>query len=390
MITQSASDIRSDRSTPFPSDTSVPLTLESAIDSASPQPVTIGLPFPKGAFFKDDVFSLVDPNGRHKSLQIDTLARWSDGSVKWLLVDFVLRSVQKGVSQWKLAPKSGKVDRLALGSISIHESKKEIIVDTGVATFHLSPEVIPFAQVQLNSRPALATSSVRTKLKTSRGNVADARPRRIIVENRGPVRATVRYEGIFPGAAPCRFLCRVCFFAGTGLARVQLTLHNPRRARHRGGLWDLGDPGSVLFRELAMELGLPGKQGIPSFGPRSRGSLQITRPPRSNCTRIQVEVTIGKAETTLIGQAVYPAASAVIAHVVPAGNQRDCVPTPSWPCTRRRSGQRRGSRVLAAISQSASGRLRSTSRKSVPGAAPRPPRIAGRGTENAHGLVLLQ
>ena len=36
--------------------------------------------------------------------------------------------------------------------------------------------------------------------------------------------------------------------------RVRLTVHNPQRARHRGGLWDLGDPGSILFRELALNL----------------------------------------------------------------------------------------------------------------------------------------
>jgi hypothetical protein len=75
-----------------------------------------------------------------------------------------------------------------------------------------------------------------------------------VVETSGPVRATVRLEGSFGGSARWRFVARLCFFAGTGLVRLRLTLHNPRRARHRGGVWDLGDPGSVLFRDLSLEM----------------------------------------------------------------------------------------------------------------------------------------
>src|SRR6185369_2548551 len=77
----------------------------------------------------------------------------------------------------------------------------------------------------------------------------------IRVEACGAVRTTVRIEGRFLGQAPGRWEARLCFFAGTALARVRVTLHNPRRARHPGGLWDLGDPGSIHFRELALKLG---------------------------------------------------------------------------------------------------------------------------------------
>lgn len=45
-------------------------------------------------------------------------------------------------------------------------------------------------------------------------------------------------------------------FAGVGLMRIDVAWHNPRRARHRGGLWDLGDPGSVCFRSAGGRLRL--------------------------------------------------------------------------------------------------------------------------------------
>ena len=39
-------------------------------------------------------------------------------------------------------------------------------------------------------------------------------------------------------------------------ARLQIavTIHNPRRARHRGGYWDLGDPGAILVDDFSVEI----------------------------------------------------------------------------------------------------------------------------------------
>jgi hypothetical protein len=51
-----------------------------------------------------------------------------------------------------------------------------------------------------------------------------------------------------------RLEMRMSFYADSGLVRLDLTLHNPHRARHRGGLWDLGDPGSILFRDFSLEI----------------------------------------------------------------------------------------------------------------------------------------
>src|SRR5207248_2147196 len=89
-------------------------------------------------------------------------------------------------------------------------------------------------------------------LTDRKGHAVTGRVERSCIEEHGPVRATVRLDGVFVGAAPCRFVARLCFFAGLGLVRLRVTLHNPRRARHRGGLWDLGDAGSVLFRDLSL------------------------------------------------------------------------------------------------------------------------------------------
>jgi len=76
------------------------------------------------------------------------------------------------------------------------------------------------------------------------------------IESSGPIRVTVKLEGFFQQAnVPlARFIMRLSFFAESGVVEMQCTLHNPRAARHPGGLWDLGDDGSFNFQDLSIEL----------------------------------------------------------------------------------------------------------------------------------------
>src|SRR5690554_7996128 len=48
------------------------------------------------------------------------------------------------------------------------------------------------------------------------------------------------------------FNCRLRIYLQTGLANIEMQTHNPKRARHPGGLWDLGDEGPVYFQSLAL------------------------------------------------------------------------------------------------------------------------------------------
>jgi hypothetical protein len=194
------------------------------------------------------------------ALQVLPLARWSDGSVKWLLLDFVLPWADAGTAHWMLSRCIGDGPSLPpVEGLSVAEHPHGIVVETGVATFYLNRTILqPVAQVLWQGQPLLKPFATRTLLTNPKGKTGIPQVDRVVVEARGPVRATVRLEGIFTGRVRARFTARCCFFAGTGLVRVRFTLHNPNRARHRRGLWDLGDPGSMLFQDLSMELGLEG------------------------------------------------------------------------------------------------------------------------------------
>jgi hypothetical protein len=199
---------------------------------------------------------LLDSEGREVALQTLPLARWSDGSVKWLLLDFILASVAQGQTRYELTPGSAGAKRTGAGMVSVDETADSVVVRTGTAAFHLSRSRLPLDRVVVGTSEILEPGSSALLLTDAHGRQARPQVERVSVEARGPVRATVKYEGRFGGRVRCRFVARFCFFAETSLVRLQLTVHNPDRARHRGGLWDLGDPNSMLFRDLSLQLGL--------------------------------------------------------------------------------------------------------------------------------------
>lgn len=241
---------------PAPSRALLPLFLESDIAIRASQPVTVGLPFPRGMLPAPGRLGLRDAAGASVPLQTECLARWADGSVKWLLLDFVVAEIESGRCLWMVeraadeTPPPGPRLRLT-------QTADNLLVDTGATTFCIGRRIVqPLARVIQNGNDVLEEDGLATTLLDARGRVRTPRLEAMAVESHGPVRATVRIDGVFPGMRGLRCRLRLSVFAGTDLVRLALTIHNPNRARHRGGLWDLGDPGALLFRELSLALSL--------------------------------------------------------------------------------------------------------------------------------------
>lgn len=234
----------------------VPLIVESRRTGNGSQPVSIGVPFPKRVIKAANALSLFDPDGHAAPLQTSVLNRWSDGSIKWLLVDFIVAD-GNACGDWSLRFDDSHVHAGPQPSLRVLESADGLTIDSGTASFCLNRTSFPpLSQVSIGSAPVLEPESAGLALTDSRGGQWLPRIDRFVVETRGPVRVTIRMEGAFEGASPCRFVARCCFFAGTGLTRLRMTLHNPNAATHRGGLWDLGGCGSIFFQSLAMKMSL--------------------------------------------------------------------------------------------------------------------------------------
>jgi hypothetical protein len=202
---------------------------------------------------------LVGPSGP-VLVQTQPLAWWSDGSVKWVLLDFLAPDLAEGLTVDLTG--HGQVE-VAASSLCVEEAPQAFVVHTGGASFRVSrARFLALEQASVGGEDLLQAAGGYLSLTDRRGRVVAAILSAAVVESQGPVRVTLRLEGKFRGRRALRAISRLSFFAGTGLVRLDVTLWGPHRASHRGGLWDLGDPGSILFQDFTLHLPLRPGAGL--------------------------------------------------------------------------------------------------------------------------------
>jgi len=223
-------------------------------------PVTTGVPWPRGALPDPARLALRDAAGDAVPLQARTLDRWPDGSARWVLLDWIADTAS---GPYRVAPG----DPAAGGdAVRVEARDGRVVVDTGVARFECGKGVgFPFRSVTISGRPAINPERSDFTVTDEAGEAYFTVTRTVEVEETGPVRAVVCLRGGFYAAAVplAEFVARLHFFAGSATVRFDVTIRNPRRARHPGGLWDLGDPGSVFIKDASLVMALPPGAGDP-------------------------------------------------------------------------------------------------------------------------------
>jgi hypothetical protein len=221
------------------------------------EPVTLGVPFPDGFCVEVGTLELTDPSGAVVPLQTRVLDRWPSGSARWALLDFQVNCRARTIETYRLrvAPSS----RVELSRrLSVCDDRGAVRVDTGAASFWLSCGNFPFERVQVGD-DAMALNPVALHVEEHAAGGRHPFIDAIVVEEAGPLRACTRLSG---GLGDRReplveLTARLHFFAGSSSTRLSLTLRNPRRADHPGGIWELGSRGSVFLREVALTYAWP-------------------------------------------------------------------------------------------------------------------------------------
>lgn len=205
------------------------------------------------------------------------LETWPDGSIRWALVDAQLsvadRPVSGVIETESAAPSTQE-------PIDVTERAGGIEVSTGAAIFTFSANGrMPFEQVAVGNAPMLAATSGGLTISGADGVPVEVRADRCIVEHRGHLRVVVRLDGAaLVGGRSVQVTSRVECFAGLAVVRVLCTLRNPDAARHPGNFWDLGDPGSVLLKDVAVTCQLAASVSGPVTVSAERGLPAATHP----------------------------------------------------------------------------------------------------------------
>ena len=250
--------------TPFDNSIRVPLSPRGALlprVARRGEPVTFGLPLPCGAVESAAQLRLTADDGTVRPLQVRALDHWPDGSVRWALLDFTI-DVIDGVVRPLVV--SAGTDRLATGvpsPIRVTQQPSETVrIDTGAAVFTFRKgQSFPFSEVSL-ADGTVALDAASSGFRLGRAGVRlSAHISHVVIREPGPLRVEAEVGGVLQtdAALPIHLSARVECFAGTATARVTILIRNTRRARHPGGEWVLGDPGSVLLDSASLVLALP-------------------------------------------------------------------------------------------------------------------------------------
>lgn len=268
------------------------ITLEETEDiERTGEPVTMGIPFPRGFLLRRDKNKtpnlLLNDVRNSVSLPVQTqvTATWPDNSVKWLLFDFQASVGAKSSRKLDLIlDKSGTVSDIQTGMLSAEEDLNYVSVNTEAAHFFVNTRVFkPFDRVVRGEEKVLNSRKSETVLTDESGIRYEPLIENIFFESKGPLRATLKIEGAFKnenGTEFASFFSRISFFSSSSMAKIEFTILNPGAAKHPGGLWDLGDSGSVFFRDLSLCVALNSQEDteiIWTTGPDQRNMQDKTR-----------------------------------------------------------------------------------------------------------------
>ena len=242
----------SDKTTPPALKHSVRLLLNAAPPDFR-WPVTVGVPAPKGELWGESVRVTAD-DGKPAPAQARVVGRWSRrGSTRWLRVAFT-------------APPGARELRLEYGAqvrsippqrpIIVEETPDRILVDTGAVRFTVRRKGFRlFESVDIGPlRRKLALSGQDLFVENDSGKAFRSSldsASRVIVEDRGPVAATIRAEGRHvarDGSFCGKYVVRINAWAGSPIVQVFHTFIVT------------GDSDKVRYRDIAIRPGWIGKR----------------------------------------------------------------------------------------------------------------------------------
>lgn len=227
-----------------PDRVAIPITLHNLGSLVSHVPFTFGVDMPRGMVTDSTRLVITDEHGRRPTVQQAITARWADGSAKWVLLDFSAESVPSGTSFWSIsAAESADHPQLVTSTTK----------NPGVRVVGSVLEVDNSLCGSKSQQPVRIDFQLRNQHRDLRRlRVEDAD-----WETVGTVRSTLRVEGTFARCRGLRMVARIHVYQQSGLVEVSARLHNPNRAKHKGGLWDLGDAGSILFGSFDVVISTP-------------------------------------------------------------------------------------------------------------------------------------
>ncbi|MET0660099.1 MAG: hypothetical protein ABW110_18310 [Steroidobacteraceae bacterium] len=240
--------------------------------------IRAGVPLPKGLIRDSAQLMLEDETGQRLPHQFQTLAKWSDGSAKWILLD-ALVDVPARVARTLFVTGRDTSEEPNNGPLVQERTDSRVRLDAAGMhfTFDRSANHL-FAAASHDAVQKPVTVSL--VLADHEGRTYSTRSRTLSLEQLGSLTATVLIDGAFEAngqLAPIEFRARAALYEGASRVALDVQLRNPQAAHHVGGLWDLGDPGSFFIRDCTVRLRVSGESSVLQWSANAGEPMQAAR-----------------------------------------------------------------------------------------------------------------
>jgi PcRGLX-like N-terminal RIFT barrel domain len=219
------------------------------------EPIRFGIPLSRGELFNPKRVRLYHPSEGQLPAQCRTLTYWPDGSCKWILIDGMVDHSGSGTEELSLRV-DGEEGVGEDEEIEIYRSREGFLnVNTGACKFWIGD---PKDNLLSGSARGSSCGIIECSLLLKTENDTSVHPviQTVTMEESGPLRTIFLIKGSIqlPANKKITFFCRIHIFTNSSLIALDMTIRNPGAAIHPEGIWDLGDPGSVFFKGLSLEV----------------------------------------------------------------------------------------------------------------------------------------
>ncbi|MCA9035725.1 MAG: hypothetical protein KDA91_11380 [Planctomycetaceae bacterium] len=205
-----------------------------------------------------------DPNdGREGgTAQTEVLDRWSDGSIRWLLASLVVPRVAGSPPTSKTGQRIPVILDLSCDEDHQKESDQRQLTSVAAAAEitttvkYSGGQIIVVIRNDCDRHLQERTLRLTSRLSDTSNQPMHVEWKSVRQETQGEVRRVFVVNGCVRECPDVMLQVRLTHWVQIGQLQVETRLRNSRRARHKGGLWDLGDSGSFCFRSLDFELQL--------------------------------------------------------------------------------------------------------------------------------------
>lgn len=193
----------------------------------------------------------------HVPCQWKTTATWPDGSVRWLSVTWLADVAAGSSAEYLLVPHDENEEHpsSAPGIVADRSADDLVLEANRTRCLFAASGTTLMRELKQAGESVLAKRALRLIATGAEGQSSEGVVEGMSLGDVGPVFAVAHFRGHFPRQHELRFFGHFKLFANGGL-RLEITLHNPRRARRQGGYWELGDPGSIMLKEVAISVHL--------------------------------------------------------------------------------------------------------------------------------------